>query len=767
MSKESVDKPPTRSKDALDTDLAARAVQRGLITSAQLKEALAEQARDLADRKEGVRPLGVILVAKKYLTPAQLQELILASLSPTSELARTAPFGKYQLVRELGRGGMGVVYEALDTGLGRRVAIKTMIVNPAADPKDAKLDEERFLREARLSASLAKHPHIVGVYEVGVVQGKRYLAMELIDGKPMSEWWSGPSVTMKQEIELLRAAALAVHHAHEHDVIHRDLKPANILVDQKNEPHITDFGLAKMVGENLSVSLTGAGMVVGTPAYISPEQAQGLKSTDRRTDVYALGVILFEIVTGRHPFQGQTAMEILMKASKNPVPSASSLMQVRLDPEQAKGLDDICQKALAKKASDRYRDAATFAADLARWLEGETVHAVVPTRRMIRPAPRNWTALAAVAGVLLLALLIYLLRSSPAPDSGDDHRRKAAAEEEKKKLAADRQAAEARARKAESELTALKGNVLTAKELKSAHALQPGLIGEYYGGSNFEIPSLCRIDPLVSFQWNWGQQAWPDAPLEYCTMRWRGYLKVPDTAQYTLQVICNDGLRLFVDEVEIFSRWVPQGGVVETDVRTLEKGYHSLLLECLKAPGKGGIAFTCKKVNEATEAALSHDPALFVPLSQKPTVDHVDQKSLPGAQEAEKLQILEAGPDSTVILPWGRGKGFLLWGKTAVGDRLKFQFNSPESGERTLILALGRSKNSGIVRIAVNGREVAKDLDLHAPQNHFLEVEFKKVLLRKGANELEFTMTGSNPAAAEWRKGDGVYKMSFDYLQIR
>jgi len=767
VSKESIDKPPTRSKDALDTELATRAVQRGLITSEQLKEALAEQARDLADRKEGVRPLGVILVAKKYLTPAQLQELILASLAPTSDLAKSAPFGKYQLVRELGRGGMGVVYEALDTALGRRVAIKTMIVNPAADPKDAKLDEERFLREARLSASLAKHPHIVGVYEVGVVQGKRYLAMELIDGKPMSDWWNGPSVTMKQEVELLRAAALAVHHAHEQDVIHRDLKPANILVDQKNEPHITDFGLAKMVGENLSVSLTGAGMVVGTPAYISPEQAQGLRSTDRRTDVYALGVILFEIVTGRQPFQGQTAMEILMKASKNPVPSASALMKVRLDPEQAKGLDDICHKALAKKASDRYRDAAAFAADLTRWLEGETVHAVVPTRRITRPAQRNWTALAAVAGVLLLALLIYLLRSSPVPDSGGDDRKKEAAEEERKKLAADRQAAEARAKKAESELTALKGNVLKAIELRSVGALQPGLIGEYCSGSNFDIPSLRRIDPAVSFQWNWGQPAWPDAPLEYCTMRWRGYLKVPETAQYTLQVICNDGLRLFVDDGEIFSRWVPQGGVVETDVRTLEKGYHSLLLEYLKAPGKGGIVFTCKKISEATEAALLHDPGQFVPLSQKPTIDHLDQKGLPGAQEAEKLQILEAGPNSTVVLPWGREKGFLLWGKAAVGDRLKLQFDSPESGERTLILALGRSKNSGIVRIAVNGREVAKELDLYIPQNQFLEVEFKKVPLRKGANELEFTMTGTNPAATEWRKGEGVHKMSFDYLRIR
>jgi len=150
-----------------------------------------------------------------------------------------------------------------------------MIVSPYANPKDAHLDEERFLREAQLSASLTKHPNIVGVYEVGVIDGRRYLAMELIDGKPMSEWRTDSEITLRKEVEVLRSVALAVHHAHEHDVIHRDLKPQNVLIDGKNEPHITDFGLAKMVGENLSVSLTGAGMVVGTPAYISPEQAQG------------------------------------------------------------------------------------------------------------------------------------------------------------------------------------------------------------------------------------------------------------------------------------------------------------------------------------------------------------------------------------------------------------------------------------------------------------------------------------------------------------
>jgi serine/threonine protein kinase len=161
---------------------------------------------------------------------------------------------------------MGIVYEAVETGLDRKVALKTMIVHPFANPKDAALDEERFLREAQLCARLPKHPHIVGVYEAGIIDGRRFLSMELIEGTPMAAWRDDPQITFRQEIEVLRLVALAVHHAHEQGIIHRDLKPANILIDARHEPHVMDFGLAKMVGENLSLSLTGAGMVVGTPA---------------------------------------------------------------------------------------------------------------------------------------------------------------------------------------------------------------------------------------------------------------------------------------------------------------------------------------------------------------------------------------------------------------------------------------------------------------------------------------------------------------------
>jgi len=778
VSKESAGGPPGVPKDVLDTYLGTRALQEKLVTPDQLKEALAEQARDLSQRKAGVRSLGAILVSKGYLTHAQLQSLILAQPKPSEAPGAHAPFGKYRLVRELGRGGMGIVYEAVDAGLGRKVALKTMIVSPYANPKDARMDEERFLREAQLSASLTKHPHIVGVYEVGVIEGRRYLAMELIDGKPMSEWRTDDRITLRQEVEVLRSVALAVHHAHEHDVIHRDLKPQNILIDGKNEPHVTDFGLAKMVGENLSVSLTGAGMVVGTPAYISPEQAQGLRTTDRRTDVYALGVMLFEILTGRHPFEGQTAMEILMKASKNPVPSATALMKVKLSPEQAKGLDDICQKALAKKAMDRYRDASLFAADLSKWLKGEEVKVLLQTRRMARPARRNWGMIAGVA-VVLVAMGIFFLSGKPTPPVEPEAKRQAQAAEEKKqrdresKLAAEKRESDEKLKAAERELQAMKSQQLKPVDIKNPSALRPGLIGEYFGGVNFDIPSLRRIDPEIKFSVKSGQ-SWPGGPGENVSARWRGYLRIPETGTYVFHAWCGDGIRLLIDHAEIITLWTPRKLSFDTGTGLLEQGYHEFVLESFCASGFGGVHFSFKKSNEAGTAQSGsanffHDPSKFTPLQQSATPDHFDWEGLPGAQEAETLPILDVVPPaSTFVIPWGRKKGILIWGKeTKIGSRLKLGFDAPEAGEKTLILALSRVKNAGIFRISVNGTLLAETLDLYQPGNQTLEWEFKKAPLRKGQNELEFTIVGSNPAAVEWHKGDGVFKLGFDYLRIR
>jgi predicted Ser/Thr protein kinase len=373
------------------------------------------------------------------------------------------PLGKYTILRELGRGGMGVVYEALDTPLNRKVALKMMLGSAREDPEEARLEEERFLRESRLSANLPKHPHIVSVYEAGAIEGKRYLAMEFIDGKSLSKWRKGASVTTRQHVTLLRDVALAVEHAHRHGIIHRDLKPENILLDGQDQPHVTDFGLAKTVGQNVGLSLTASGMVMGTPAYMSPEQAQGSRTIDHRTDVYALGVMLYEALTGRKPFEGETAIEILMKAAKNAAPAPSTVIRAGGNVAVDKTIENICLKCLAKRPEDRYSTARALAEDLTRWLNGEQVRVSAPvtTRRRVAPPRKSsaWIYGVAAAAVLAVVFLVALPSSRPAapPDgarlAAEKARREAEdqAREERERLRRALQAAQEEADRARRE----------------------------------------------------------------------------------------------------------------------------------------------------------------------------------------------------------------------------------------------------------------------------------------------------------------------------
>ncbi len=394
--------------------LGKRLLERGLITPDQLREALVERARLVATGDGKTAPLGGILVSKGFLTDAQLVDVLADNSSPRAAAAPATPpsaagasvslpdsaptlpqdpsttrLGKYALVRELGRGGMGVVYEALDTQLDRKVALKLLLVNPNLDPKDRKLEQDRFVQEAQLSAKL-KHPNIVTVYEAGVLEGRQFLAMELVEGRPFGEWRQGAN--LKDQISVLRDVALAVHHAHEQGILHRDLKPRNILVGRNNQPFVTDFGLAKSMGKGASLSLTGSGAVVGTPAYMSPEQAQGLERIDWRTDIYSLGVILYEIMAGRPPFQGESPIEILMKVVKDPVVPPLQVAEDASALGLDKDIENVCLKAIAKKDRDRYVTAQAFADDLGKWIQGEQVKVVLPkvrraSRRRVRLGP--------------------------------------------------------------------------------------------------------------------------------------------------------------------------------------------------------------------------------------------------------------------------------------------------------------------------------------------------------------------------------------------
>ena len=327
--------------------------------------------------------------------------------------------GKYALIRELGRGGMGVVYEATDTQIQRKVALKLMLPRPGQKPEQAGQDRDRFAREAQMAAKL-KHPGIVTLYEAGEIQGRRYLAMELIDGEPFSDWWATKGRGLREKVTVLAYIALAVHHAHEQGVLHRDLKPQNILVDARNQPVVMDFGLAKAMGGDTGLSLTGDGLVVGTPAYMSPEQARGAKTVDGRTDIYALGIMLYEMLAGRKPFEGETAIEILMKASKERAPLPSSTRLAALDPDLDRTIEHISLKAIEKNPQDRYPTARAFAQDLHRWLKGEAVAVSTIRRRVNASQKRNpWIYIAAAAGLALVVILGILLQPATPPPSAD------------------------------------------------------------------------------------------------------------------------------------------------------------------------------------------------------------------------------------------------------------------------------------------------------------------------------------------------------------
>ena len=288
--------------------------------------------------------------------------------------------GKYEVLREIARGGMAVVYEALDPALGRKVALKVL--------KEG--NHERLRREAAAAAKL-RHPNVVAVHDVG----PDYIAMDLIQGKTLAE--TAPTMTPEQRLAVLETVARAVAHAHHQGVIHRDLKPQNVLIEPDGRVVLTDFGLARIEGGE---DLTRTGAVFGTPHYMAPEQVQGLASSPA-TDVWALGVLLHEAVRGAKPFEGATSLALYDRI-------------VREDPPTLPGdLGAIAAKALEKNPKDRYPDAERFADDLGRARRGESVSVrpAGPLRRLARRVRRHPARAVAVGVVLVAAVLAGALRS--------------------------------------------------------------------------------------------------------------------------------------------------------------------------------------------------------------------------------------------------------------------------------------------------------------------------------------------------------------------
>lgn len=319
-------------------------------------------------------------------------------------------FGRYEILKKLGQGGMGSVYLAHDSQLDRKVALKVPAFKANDDPEIL----QRFYREARAAAAL-HHPNLCPVYDVGEILGIHFLTMECLKGQSLAELVKKSSpLPQAQAADLVRKMALALAEAHAHGVIHRDLKPSNVMINQRGEPVIMDFGLARRINTN-DTRLTRSGAIVGTPAYMSPEQVEDENHVGPLSDVYSLGVLLYELLTGRTPYQGSMTSVLVQIARGQPL--RPSFYRSDIDAR----LEAICLRAMAKKIEDRFGSMEELARALAEYLK----HAST-AKETVGAGQRNWRIGAGVAAaaivfvVVSVALYVNSMRDPrPQPEAPD------------------------------------------------------------------------------------------------------------------------------------------------------------------------------------------------------------------------------------------------------------------------------------------------------------------------------------------------------------
>ncbi|MCC6740210.1 MAG: protein kinase, partial [Planctomycetia bacterium] len=334
-------------------------VQRGLCSAKDVQEALAGQGKKIGECESCGARFNVVAWAPNrlyrcgkcqgVLRPVEVSadvsvsgtKVMPAVGSPPPAAKAKQKLGNITLMRELGRGGMGVVYQGLQEDLRRTVAVKVLL-----NSDDAKL-KARFLREARVVSKL-RHPNIVGVHELGEAEGKAYFTMDFIEGGPLNALFAPERLPVKELLGIVATMARALDYAHRQGLVHRDIKPQNILVTSDGVPFLSDFGLAREVESSTRLTMSGA--VMGTPSYMSPEQARGEGArVDHRSDLYSLGAVLYEGLTGRPPFDGKDLISLLEAIVKDdPVPPTALAAGVPRD------VETICLKALDRNPERRY-----------------------------------------------------------------------------------------------------------------------------------------------------------------------------------------------------------------------------------------------------------------------------------------------------------------------------------------------------------------------------------------------------------------------------
>lgn len=349
---------------------------------------------------------------------AQTSSFVSAAPTTHGDSRRFQPrmVGEYELIEELGSGGMGVVYKARHVRLNRLTALKMLKAGAWSDRDQV----SRFMSEA-LAAAMLDHPGIVPIFEVKEDAGQSYLALAYVEGMSLEEHVRDRVLPAQEAARLVLALAKAIEYAHGKGVIHRDLKPANILIDAHGEPHITDFGLARLIEQG--PELTIEGQVLGTPSYMAPEQAGGFKDmVGKATDVYGLGAILYRLLTGQPPFRGASSHETILQVLQNDPPSVRTL-----NLKAPRAVEAICMKCLNKDRGQRYASAAKLAEDLEAYMEGKPVQATCPTVwQKVGAFLRHERRINDAAWVLLITALIKLAVAwssfwvAAAPMDGDD-----------------------------------------------------------------------------------------------------------------------------------------------------------------------------------------------------------------------------------------------------------------------------------------------------------------------------------------------------------
>ncbi|RUL85850.1 serine/threonine protein kinase [Tautonia sociabilis] len=336
-------------------------IRRGLVTPEELEACKAHRARLASSGKEAPKGLLEIMVAAKALTPGQAQRLIKEVGKETQQRKTEIP--GYQILDRLGKGSMGIVYRARQTSVDRIVAVKVLLDVLAQNKEFVR----RFQREATIAAKL-NHPNIVNAIDAGEVNGLQYFVMEFVEGRTIKdELETGKIYDEPEALRIVLAVAEAMKHAHERGLIHRDIKPENIILTKEGNVKLADLGLARLTADEKQ-AVAEAGMAIGTPYYISPEQVRGATDVDIRSDIYSLGATFYHMVTGRPPFPGDDPTEVMKKhVDKSITLTPPDHLNTRL----SSGLGEVVETMMARNRENRYRDPGDLIIDLKALIEGK------------------------------------------------------------------------------------------------------------------------------------------------------------------------------------------------------------------------------------------------------------------------------------------------------------------------------------------------------------------------------------------------------------